>query len=1171
MPRAHQISLRFFVAKRSPNGASFANLPAFQRAGVKGGGSFGELGCLAPPLLEATAMLRVLPNFTYRTLGSIYFALVLSSAIMPPNYARAQPPPTAGSIHGFVAVTLPSAQELATPSTNSLLQAGSSVSVPGIQVTARNIQTNQSSAVTVTNPQGYFRTPTLQPGEYRICVSGAGFAAACDDSTVVVTGPYVIMNHVVPIRPQANAIIGTVTLADHRTPCFWFRPSISPQALTAKASLLDANGKVIAGPVEGNAAGLYVLPVPRTADREKLHVECDAGVTETILPVRAGVTLQDLALPASTPSIRAFDFTKDGVGIRRADPGDIVTVAVQAKDPDGNSLHYAWVDDSGRALNLPDAPTVQWPLPNIATTNNLHVQVSNGKGGIATFSRAIQTGPNAIFFSGRVLNRQTSAGVSGATVSLNGTAVIADSAGNFHAAVPDAPQFVLNVTHPGFALTSLILRNQVVGIQVPLDPVRTLTVNGATGGTINVPPGSGGACNCACKGGADEPFHILVEIPKTRIDIRHDEGEHAAEAPKCPPPAAGASNLSLGFEPASFVTAAGTAYTGTVTVEALQYDLTRPNPIPGDFGAVYKGKQVRLGTFGAFHLVPRDAQGQPLAMAAGKQTSMSLPIQPGQLATAPATIPLFHYDENTGLWLEDGTLTRSGATYVGKISHFSAFNADTVFSGGACVKVLLSGFTMPVTLDGTYYDTAVGSFHHNGFSTSDTTIGVERMTPNQIFTLTVTDSATPTPGVVSVALNSGIGLDPSTFPGGLDTDQTNFSHCNGPVHVDNITLSSVIALNKPYFLGPVFGGTITNNSANYQQATDAQPGGTRDTLTHWKQANGFNLSAPSGGQACAAPNPGEFCAVYFNDGDLKFGRDMHCRVTNPANGATACYVSNFGVVGQNDAPTALQPPNGALAYEASGQVSPAPTATVTMEYDPNPADKLAGVQFWAYHSDGSYFAQPALDDQQGKPLPDICTACHQGTYSGTPSAIVQGAAFLPFDLDSFLDNTGTPFPSNSAFVSAQQTQFHALNNIIAGIPSPGISPPPAVAELVQAPPPFWYSSTTTSVPFTFNQGAAQLPGAPFLGHEPVYDSVVKVVCRTCHVAIPSTAGNLQWNTYPQMSSVATGLIQPFTCGPNNYQFSPMPHAEVPWLRFWQQGLGAPLAGELNLNSCPPPP
>jgi hypothetical protein len=116
-------------------------------------------------------MLGFLRNRTCPTLRSMYFALVAVSVVMLPQYATAQPAPTAGSIHGFVAVMLPSAQNLAAPSTNASLQPGSSIFVPNIQVTARNLRTSQSSAATVTNPQGYFRTPTLPPGEYRIRLS----------------------------------------------------------------------------------------------------------------------------------------------------------------------------------------------------------------------------------------------------------------------------------------------------------------------------------------------------------------------------------------------------------------------------------------------------------------------------------------------------------------------------------------------------------------------------------------------------------------------------------------------------------------------------------------------------------------------------------------------------------------------------------------------------------------------------------------------------------------------------------------------------------------------------------------------------------------------------------------------------------------------------------------
>src|SRR5439155_10835589 len=125
--------------------------------------------------------------------------------------------------------------------------------------------------------------------------------------------------------------------------------------------------------------------------------------------------------------------------------------------------------------------------------------------------------------------------------------------------------------------------------------------------------------------------------------------------------------------------------------------------------------------------------------------------------------------------------------------------------------------------------------------------------------------------------------------------------------------------------------------------------------------------------------------IYFNNGDLKFGRDMHCRVTSTATTppSLACYVSNFGAVGTDDAPLALSQ---AVAYETSGQVTPQPGATVAMEFDP-----VNGVQFWAYHGEvitgggsdgGKYFPNAPLDSQGPKTMADICMGCHFGSYNG---------------------------------------------------------------------------------------------------------------------------------------------------------------------------------------------
>jgi hypothetical protein len=272
---------------------------------------------------------------------------------------------------------------------------------------------------------------------------------------------------------------------------------------------------------------------------------------------------------------------------------------------------------------------------------------------------------------------------------------------------------------------------------------------------------------------------------------------------------------------------------------------------------------------------------------------------------------------------------------------------------------------------------------------------------------------------------------------------------------------------------------------------------------------------------------------------------MHCQVT--AILSIACYVSNFPTV--SDAET----------YEASGQTGFAPIATVAMEY--NPASGPNAVQFWAYKSDGTYLQTPSLDSQGPKPIPEICLACHQGNYTDQAGATVTGAAFLPFDMDSFLDAANTPLPKSAEVNAAVQYQFHLLNDLVLHT-----NPPPGVTQLIN----LWYSGPDAIVPFRFGYGAAQLPGQPFLvepgdiHHEPLYDNVVKLVCRTCHV--PQSGAEL--NSFNQMLGLGS-LIRSLTCAPT----LTMPHAEVPWTAFWAASLSSTLVSELGDEAfpagCPP--
>jgi hypothetical protein len=1040
-----------------------------------------------------------------------------------------------GPIHGYVGAAL--AVEVAA----TVAIQGPVINLPDISVFARNLKTGVSSGQVKTNPQGYFRTNTLAPGVYHICVEGTGYTSSCDPQEIEIVNSIHVMNHTVEIRPASGAIDGTVRLADQVTPCFWFRPAFSTQTvIAAKVSLLDTGGKVVAGPVNGNSVGQYVLPVSGSQGGFTLRAVCEGLASDTGVKFPGGgVSRQDFVIRNNAPQIVSVSLTKGGVGVRVANPGDTLQATVVARDLDGDTLHYQWTDDSGRALGLPDAATVNWPLLNSAALNTLRVQVSDGKGGFAVSQQSLRAGVKGIFFQGTLVGRVDGGAIGNATITMNGVTATSDAGGQFQVQVPDASRFVLNISKPGFAFVSRVYYGQATGLQVPLDATQTVTVNGRTGGPVQTQPGE---CDCACEEHHDgDRDHHHWDHDRDDRHRRHDHDK------KCKPTT---GQLAMSLEPNSLMDAQGNPFTGTAKVELFQYDTTLPNPIPGDQGAISQGKTVRLATFGAFYIQPRDSAGNPLQMAGGKKANVTMPIEPTLLAKAPAIVPFLRYDESTGLWTEVGTLTRSGNNYVGTINHFSVFNADTEFGGSACVKVILDPDTFtafPYALDATYVDPSSGQFHHNGSQVSGNPVGVERMTPNVNFTLDVYD-ATNTTLLKSVTLNSGPPL-PAQFSGtgsnaGLDIDSVNYSHCNGPV---TIYQTNGVPTGDLTYLMPIFSGTgeFQDNSAAYQAATNAGSTGSKFTFSGWQAANGF---------------PGtDSHAIYFNNGDLKFGRDMHCRVTSA--GTTACYVSNYGNVGEsNDVAQALSDARSGTLLQA----------TVAMEYNPNPTTPGEGVQFWAYDKNGNYFPRPILDNQGAKPIPNMCQGCHGGSFDTTTN-LASRSIFLPFDLDSFLyDTQGDPHsavdPTNYAAV---QEQFRQLNNIVLNTNPDGQTGDTndPVTKLIA----LWYPGgvQNSGQQFSFNHAIAANQGG-FPSNEPLYDNVVKPACRTCHIAQPS----FDWTSFSQMSGFK-GQIQSYACGggspqahsPNNFA---MPHAQVPFLLFWQSGLSSTLDSELSLLSpgCP---
>jgi hypothetical protein len=152
----------------------------------------------------------------------------------------------------------------------------------------------------------------------------------------------------------------------------------------------------------------------------------------------------------------------------------------------------------------------------------------------------------------------------------------------------------------------------------------------------------------------------------------------------------------------------GAAPSGTVTVRVTPIDPgSDPTSMPGDF-TTPAGQAIE--SFGAINVTLKDSAGAALNLRSGSSATIRIPLA-SRSTDAPATIPLFHLDEATGRWIEEGsaTLVASGSDrwYEGTVTHFSTWNADrlaeTVFVNGCVVNdggaPVTEGLALSVGLD----------------------------------------------------------------------------------------------------------------------------------------------------------------------------------------------------------------------------------------------------------------------------------------------------------------------------------------------------------------------------------------------------------------------------------------------------------------------------------------
>jgi hypothetical protein len=141
------------------------------------------------------------------------------------------------------------------------------------------------------------------------------------------------------------------------------------------------------------------------------------------------------------------------------------------------------------------------------------------------------------------------------------------------------------------------------------------------------------------------------------------------------------SGVTVDFPAGGIAYEDGTLYTGNVNVAVEYLNPEDPNfsqIIPGGdlIGIETGGSETQLISYGMLMVNLTDNGGVALNLAPSATATFTIPVPPSLAPGAPISMPAWHFNEATGYWEEEGTITMLGGLYTGTVTHFSTWNAD---------------------------------------------------------------------------------------------------------------------------------------------------------------------------------------------------------------------------------------------------------------------------------------------------------------------------------------------------------------------------------------------------------------------------------------------------------------------------------------------------------------
>lgn len=1018
----------------------------------------------------------------------------------------------------------------------------SEIELPDRKVTLRSESTDVASAVTTLN--GGFELIAPRAGIYQVCWELGG-SKGCGGRIQVRKATALAGQ--VRARVERPVVFGTALTGDRR-PC-WVNDSFFG---------IDVSTRLTGGgaSTRANTKGEYVLigSVPGTF---RLTAKCEGARASQLINLTTSIR-QDIVFKTRAPKITGLSASLiTNKGVTRVNPGEAVNLSAGVHVPTLNPVQFSWRTASAASgvLSGGNGATQNWTVPSAPGTHSAYVMARDGKGGFAFKRLDLEIGNTDIDFSGRVIDETSKQPLKDTTVTI-GTgkaSVMTNADGWFTLRIPaqSDDRYVLNLTHPDYALLSRITDRSAVGNTYEMVRAQVTTVRGDQVIAIDDKE-SGGPCGTAPIGQDGRvrrlvgPTIVWDDLPTDkRTMMARRKAEAAIKEQFRQPQGCDRRGAQIRIPANAFMDETTTPWTGDVRAAVTTLDPSRRS-IPGDYQALpTSGTRAELLSYGAVHADFTDPAGRRLQLRPGMKADIAVPVSALQQPTSPPTIAVWSYDENTGVWREEGQAslqnTPQGWMYVGTTTHFSTLNMDVAGSDPAFATCVRFEVDPAFNAWSNLVIRAYVSYGGTSVQVKETPLdnaqyhAIYRIPFNTGFVNTLRLELRGTSnGQNHILLDNIIATDARPHMTGTNLwPPYPYTECGTSVLLTPApgvipNYGDYDAANRPAFLSGPFGNAFNPpdgevKATAYYAAID--PTNNKDTLGKWWQANGF------GADGLGVGNPSYVRQAYLNHNDLGFGRDMHC-LKNGAN--VACYVTNYGLPDQN-----LANADAAETLDATKR-----GATVAMEFDAAVVVSSSSderVQFYVFGGGVAASGRIKFADLDGfgpKPVPFLCLVCHGGESTLTPSNKASYARFREFDLPSFRYSAGRSWDfGQSTLTPTELTNFAKLNQMITDAPSGT-----AISSLVNA----WY-------PGGLGSGAPVLPAPPagWFGQVSGYHNVYAKSCRTCHVA--RDEGDL---TAPLLFGESSDFQSTayVVCGTGLQRRRVMPNAVVTYKNFWADSL-----------------